>query len=307
MTFISSTKLAASLNDARLHPTIQRWFGRSPREFLSGLFLKWVIAGAAFAIRQLAGMATFSPMILSMVIGILFRNIVGAAAWAKLGVTSSLRKLLRIATILLGLQLTSSQVIKIGGGGLSIIAATARVCFAFTIWMEELVGVEPKLAQLIAAGTSICGASAVIATNTVTNAHDEDVAYAIARVIVFGSVAMFAYPVPADGKAWIVAATTFLPSIALAATGSTNLRKLTAKRFSARPAWCIRLPVHCGLQPHVDQIDGVTLYDSGAASHLHRGGRKATCYAGRKPIEFDAISNQRRGRGAGDPLRDQAV
>jgi uncharacterized membrane protein YadS len=222
MTFISSTKLAASQNDARLHPTIQRWFGRSPREFLSGLFLKWVIAGAAFAIRQLAGMATFSPMILSMVIGILFRNIVGAAAWAKLGVTSSLRKLLRIATILLGLQLTSSQVIKIGGGGLSIIAATARVCFAFTIWMEELVGVEPKLAQLIAAGTSICGASAVIATNTITTAHDEDVGYAIA---------MFAYPIPADAKAWIVAATTLL-SIALATMGlESSIGKLTAKGF----------------------------------------------------------------------------
>jgi uncharacterized membrane protein YadS len=40
----------------------------------------------------------------------------------------------------------------------------------------------------------ICGASAVIATNTVTNAHDEDVAYAVACVTVFGSVAMFTYP-----------------------------------------------------------------------------------------------------------------
>jgi uncharacterized integral membrane protein (TIGR00698 family) len=50
------------------------------------------------------------------------------------------------------------------------------------------------LAQLIAAGTSICGASAVIATNTVTDAPDEDVAYAVACVTVFGSVAMFGYP-----------------------------------------------------------------------------------------------------------------
>jgi uncharacterized integral membrane protein (TIGR00698 family) len=54
--------------------------------------------------------------------------------------------------------------------------------------------VERKLAQLIAAGTSICGASAVIATNTVTQAHDEDVAYAVACVTVFGSIAMFVYP-----------------------------------------------------------------------------------------------------------------
>jgi uncharacterized integral membrane protein (TIGR00698 family) len=47
---------------------------------------------------------------------------------------------------------------------------------------------------LIAAGTSICGASAVIATNTVTNTKDEDVAYAAACVTVFGSLSMFVYP-----------------------------------------------------------------------------------------------------------------
>jgi uncharacterized integral membrane protein (TIGR00698 family) len=54
--------------------------------------------------------------------------------------------------------------------------------------------VERGLAELIAAGTSICGASAVIAVNTVTDAKDEDVAYAIACVTVFGSIAMFLYP-----------------------------------------------------------------------------------------------------------------
>jgi uncharacterized membrane protein YadS len=237
MTFISSTQLAESLNDrtdARLPSTIQRWPGRNSREILPGLFLNSVIAGAAFAIRQLPCMATFSSMILSMVIGIAFHNIVGTAAWAKQGVTLSLRWLLRISIFPLGLQLTSSQVIGIGGGGLGIIAAIVRACFAFTIWIGELLGVEPTLAQLIAAATSICGVSAVIATNAVTNAHDEEVAYAIACVTVFGSVAMFAHPIPSDAKAWIVAATTFL-SIALAAMGlETDTGKLTARDF--RPA-----------------------------------------------------------------------
>ena len=109
MTVISSTKLAESLNgraDARLASTIQRWCGRNSREVLPGLFLNWVIAGAAFAIRQLPGMATFSPMILSMVIGIAFHNIVGTAAWAKQGVIVSLRGLLRIAIFIAGFSLT---------------------------------------------------------------------------------------------------------------------------------------------------------------------------------------------------------
>src|SRR5260370_28141732 len=77
---------------------------------------------------------------------------------------------------------------------LPIFVMTLLATFAFTIWMGKLLGVEAKLAQLMAAGTSICGASAVIATNTVTNADDEDVAYAVACVTVFGSIAMFVYP-----------------------------------------------------------------------------------------------------------------
>jgi hypothetical protein len=121
--------------------------------------------------------------------------------------------------------LTSSQIIEIGGGGLGLVVATVRASFAVTIWIGELLGVEPNLAQLIAAGTSICGASAVIGANT----HDEDVAYAISCVTALGSVAMFAYPIPADAKAWIVAVTTFLQSIALAAMA--NIGRLTAKAF----------------------------------------------------------------------------
>jgi len=172
----------------------QRWLGGSAHPILPGLLLASLVAGTSFAIRTLPGMTTFSPLILSMVIGIAYHNIVGTAAWAKQGVTFSLRRLLRLAIILLGLQLTASQIIEIGGRGIGIIAASVLATFAFTVWIGKLLGVAPKLTQLIAAGTSICGASAVIATNTVTNADDEDVAYSVACVTVFGSVAMFSYP-----------------------------------------------------------------------------------------------------------------
>lgn len=100
MIVIASTKLAKSLDGragARLPSTIRRWPGRNSHEILPGLFLNWVVAGTAFVIRQLPGMATFSPMILSLMIAIAVHHIVGTVAWAKQSVTFGVRWLLGIA------------------------------------------------------------------------------------------------------------------------------------------------------------------------------------------------------------------
>jgi len=194
---VSDTDLALSLDPhaARTVPSeLQPARGRAILATLPGLLLASAVAISGYLLRSLPEMTTFSPMILAILLGMAFHNLVGTPAIARPGVTFSQRRLLRIAIILLGLQLTISQVIEVGGRGIGIIAATLVATFAFTVWMGKLLGVDSKLAQLIAAGTSICGASAVIATNTVTNAHDEDVAYAVACVTVFGSVAMFTYP-----------------------------------------------------------------------------------------------------------------
>jgi len=167
---------------------------RSAVAVLPGLLMASVVAGAAYWLCELPGMTAFSPLILAILIGTAFHNLLGTPAIAKPGVAFSMRRLLRFGIVLLGFQLTVSQIFEVGYHGFLIITATLAATFVFTVWMGRLLGVERKLAQLIAAGTSICGASAVIATNTVTNGDDEDVAYAVACVTIFGSVAMFAYP-----------------------------------------------------------------------------------------------------------------
>lgn len=159
-----------------------------------GLALLIVIAGMAFGLRQIPGLTILSPMFLAIILGIAFHNLIGTPSVAMAGITFSLRRILRLAIILLGLQLTVMQVVQVGGSGVVVIVVSMLATFAFTTWIGLVIGVDSKLTQLIAAGTSICGASAVIATNTVTRAHDEDVAYAVACVTVFGSIAMFVYP-----------------------------------------------------------------------------------------------------------------
>jgi uncharacterized integral membrane protein (TIGR00698 family) len=163
-------------------------------DLLPGLVLTFSIAALAYVVRQIPGVAIFSPLIIAIILGMAFRNLVGAPAQCHAGVTFSLKRILRFAIILLGLQLTVGQVVAVGGPGVLIIVATLVATFVFTTWLGRALGVDRKLAQLIAAGTSICGASAVIATNTVTKGSDEDVAYAVACVTLFGSLSMFLYP-----------------------------------------------------------------------------------------------------------------
>jgi len=161
---------------------------------LPGLALAAGIAALAFALRQLPGLGSFSPMILAILLGIGFHNLIGTPARVRAGVAFAMRRVLRFAIVLLGLQLTVQEIIEVGMVGVSVIAASLIATFAVTKWLGRVIGVEPKLAELIAGGTSICGASAVIAVNSVTEAPDEDVAYAVACVTIFGSIAMFLYP-----------------------------------------------------------------------------------------------------------------
>jgi uncharacterized integral membrane protein (TIGR00698 family) len=161
---------------------------------LPGLALTGVIAAGAFALRRIPGIGMFSPLILATIIGMLVHNLLGTPAIAKAGVTFSLKRVLRLGIILLGFQLMLSQVVAVGVTGIAIILVTLVATFLFTKVMGRVIGVDAKLAELIGAGTSICGASAVIATNTVTEGSDADVAYAVACVTVFGSMAMLLYP-----------------------------------------------------------------------------------------------------------------
>jgi uncharacterized integral membrane protein (TIGR00698 family) len=174
--------------------TAVRGAGLAQFDIAAGLLLTIAIAATAFALRLIPGLAIASPMIIAVGIGIAANAAVGLPMWARAGIAFVLRRVLRFAIVLLGLQLTAAQVMDVGATGIGIIVATLATTFIFTVWLGRILGVDRKLTELIAAGTSICGASAIIATNTVTRARGEDAAYAVACVTVLGSIAMFVYP-----------------------------------------------------------------------------------------------------------------
>jgi uncharacterized membrane protein YadS len=110
---------------------------------------------------------------LAILIGMAVRNLLGRPEAAKSGLAFALRAPLRLGIVLLGLQVTLGEILGIGWAGLALLAFALASTFVVTLWLGTRMGVDPGLAQLLAAGTGICGASAIVATNTVSRASDE--------------------------------------------------------------------------------------------------------------------------------------
>lgn len=162
--------------------------------YAPGLVLVGVITASAYGLRHIPSVSQLSPMISAIFVGMLFANVVGVNTSAAAGISVSGKRLLRLAVALLGLQISFEQLAAIGATGISLAAFGLFSTYLFTIWMGRLLGVDRGLAQLLAAGTSVCGASAIAAANAVTGADDEDVSYAVACITLFGTIAMFLFP-----------------------------------------------------------------------------------------------------------------
>lgn len=161
---------------------------------LPGLTLVALLSAAGYGLRQLPGLALFSPMIIGILVGMVFANTFEVPARAVEGIKFAGKKLLRIAVALLGLQITLTQVSELGLAGFAVAGTALFSTFFLTLWLGRRMGISTELTGLIAAGSSICGASAIAAADAQIHAKDEDVAYAVSCVTIFGTLAMFVFP-----------------------------------------------------------------------------------------------------------------
>lgn len=134
-------------------------------------------------------------MIMAIILGALVHNLVRVPAVANEGVTFSLRRILRLSIVLLGLQITAQQAIEVGGAGIAMIAVGLLTTLIVTVPIGRALGVPRGLSLLIGVGTAICGASAIISAKAAVQGDDEDAAYAIASITLFGTAAIILYPI----------------------------------------------------------------------------------------------------------------
>jgi uncharacterized integral membrane protein (TIGR00698 family) len=135
-----------------------------------------------------------SGIMMAILVGLLIRNTVQLPAIVKPGVRFSVKKILRLGIILLGIRLGLGDVLRLGALGVPLIVACVVGAVLFTRWLGARLDLPERMNILIAVGTSICGATAIVATGPAIDAKEEEITYAVANITVFGILAMFLYP-----------------------------------------------------------------------------------------------------------------
>ncbi len=172
--------------------------------------LAWLLAGW----HPVHDILRFSPLILAILLGVAVRNSVNLPARMDPGIRFGLKRVLRLAIILLGFRLSIGDVMAVGGQGIALIALVVSATFAFTVWLGRRAGLAENLVLLIACGQSICGASAVVAGDAVIGAEERETAYAVGLVTVLGTALMLLYP-------WLDSLLHLAPRVYAAWTGSS--------------------------------------------------------------------------------------
>jgi uncharacterized integral membrane protein (TIGR00698 family) len=132
----------------------------------------------------------------AIIFGLLIGNLFGSRKWFQLfdpGI-ATYEFWLKLGIVLLGVRFLLADVLKLGGVSLLLVVLELALAIGIMIGFSRLFGLGPKLTALLAVGSSICGVSAIIATQGAIDAEDEDASFAIAAILALGAFGLFVYP-----------------------------------------------------------------------------------------------------------------
>jgi uncharacterized integral membrane protein (TIGR00698 family) len=169
---------------------------------LPGLLVVILLAVVSIWLSDLIGVSLMgfekspiSAVMICLVLGLVIRNVFKLPTFLNVGFKFSVKKLLRLGIILLGIRLSIFSVFELGLIGIPIVLICIVSALVITTFLNKKLDQPKRLGTLIAVGTAICGVSAIVATSPVIDAKEEETAYAVAVITVFGLIATLGYPI----------------------------------------------------------------------------------------------------------------
>lgn len=188
--------MSSSAQSSQSSPESPAWLTIIP-----GVLLTMLVAWAGVQASEWIGTALLgfekspvSGIMMAIIFGLIIGNVITLPEWVRPGVRFSLKIILKAGIILLGIRLSLGEVVRVGALGIPVILLCIVGAILIARWLSRRLGLSDRLSTLIAIGTSICGATAIVATGPAIEAKEEEITYAVANITLFGIIAMFLYP-----------------------------------------------------------------------------------------------------------------
>src|SRR5277367_6666408 len=130
----------------------------------------------------------------AIVLGLVISNTVGVPEIFRAGV-ATYEFWLKAGIVLLGARFILGDILRLGGLSLILVFIELALELTFMTYLGRGFKLHPKLITLLAVGSSVCGVSAIIATQGAIDADEEDSSYAIAAILALGAISLFVFPV----------------------------------------------------------------------------------------------------------------
>ena len=156
------------------------------------MILSLAIAAVGFIVGRLTPVV--GGAVFSIGLGICAASIWKRPALFNPGIRFTSRTVLQAAVILLGFEMSISNVLVVGRQSFSLILVTILTAFATVFLAGWMLKVKGTLQILIGAGTAICGGSAIAAASSAIQAEDQDISYSISTIFLFNVLAVFIFP-----------------------------------------------------------------------------------------------------------------
>lgn len=161
--------------------------------FTLGILFTMLVAFMGTALSALPVANRIGAMLLSILIAVAYRNIIGYPEKLKEGIKFSGQKILRLAIILYGFRLNIDLVLRKGALLLVHDVITIILAIVITVVLGKLLKAEKKLCLLLGVGTGVCGAAAIAAVSPIVKADEEDTAIGVGIIALVGTLFTLAY------------------------------------------------------------------------------------------------------------------
>ncbi len=152
-----------------------------------GLALALVLAVLAFCAARLPGLKVIGPLAVALLIAMAIKAVWQPPTAWKDGFTYSAKALLRYGIVLLGVRLNFDLILGAGWKILVLDVGVIAFGMVFFTWFSRRCGLEDEMGWLVAIGSAVCGASAIVAAAPVVRAREDQSALALVLCTIVGT------------------------------------------------------------------------------------------------------------------------